>query len=82
MTVVSQPGQRVIARMLTGWDAAPCFNNLSGQRAIGFHDGEVPAPTASHSRNWLSGFSPFWACRQREAVSRGAGKSQVFLASF
>ena len=36
VTAVSLPGQRVIARMLTGWDAAPCLSNLPGFWAFSF----------------------------------------------
>ena len=46
---VPLPGQRVIARMLTSWDTAPCLNNLPGYRVIGFHD----VSTAKYQRPLL-----------------------------
>ena len=79
VTVVSLPGQRIIARMLTGWDAAAFF------RASSFHDVSL----ARYRRLLLPrrpelgfGFPPVLSLPAGKAVSRGARKSPVFLASF
>ena len=68
--------------MLTGWDAAPCLNNLPGRRAISFHDvsSEVPAPTSFQETRTGYRVSPRVELAGWESGVPGARKSPEFLA--
>ena len=76
-SAVSLPRQRVIARMLTSWDAALSLENLPGQRAISFHD--VPP---ARRPGLAIGFPSVLSLPAGKVASRGAWKRSVSLASF